>query len=667
MASRLIACGLALTAFILDRRGARARSRLRRGGRVRIRRVVAVPVPPRGDLYAGGGRRADRCAAAPQPDRLDPRRRCAALAAVLAAEPYAWVALEAHPDSLPGGAWAALVASLWPVFFAWPLAITFVFPDGRLPSRRWRPYALFAAVGSMALLVLVLVMSEKLESPFEAVANPFPARWPDVLGFLRGPAWLAVFASLFVGAAAVRTRYRRSTGIERLQMLWLAYAALLVPLGVVCFLVWGLVLGEPGDAVLAVVLATQAAVALAVGVAVTRYRLYEIDRLINRTLVYAAVPASLGLLYAVISLLAGVAVGRGSTWVAALAAVLVACAFGPLRRRAQAAVDWRFDRPRCRRVAACERVRRRRPRGAARAGGGRRRARRRAAGSERPAALPSPGERGRCRRRFERRRRPSRRRTRRDEGRAPRPGDRRPPARALAARPPRPAPQRSCRREPRDRDRAPASRGARSARGGRGVAIARRPGRVRGAPAARARPARRGTATAGNARHRPAAAAALAPARGSEPRAGTRLGGRRGRESDRGPEDDRRGRPAAAARRGPRRCSRRPGAWRTRSRRAGGDPRAARSAGRGGCLLRRVRGGHERRRARGGVARVDRGHRRRRNPADGGRRRRRRWGGLPRRHRVDRARRPRRGPRRDAPDRQPAGGGHAVEAVPCGS
>ena len=76
------------------------------------------------------------------------------LAAVLAAQPYAWARMDAHPGSLPGGSWAALVSSLWPVFFAWPLAVAFVFPDGRLPSRRWRPYALFAA-GSMALLVLL--------------------------------------------------------------------------------------------------------------------------------------------------------------------------------------------------------------------------------------------------------------------------------------------------------------------------------------------------------------------------------------------------------------------------------------------------------------------------------------------------------------------------------
>jgi signal transduction histidine kinase len=85
-------------------------------------------------------------------------------------------------------------------------------------------------------------------------------------------------------------------------------------------------------------------VAVAVGVAVTRYRLYEIDRLINRTLVYTLVTASLGLLYTVVALLAGVVLGRGSTWGTALAVLVLAAAFGPLRRRAQAAVDWRFDR-----------------------------------------------------------------------------------------------------------------------------------------------------------------------------------------------------------------------------------------------------------------------------------------------------------------------------------
>jgi len=267
------------------------------------------------------------------------------LAPVLAASPYAWVALRANPGSLPGGSWAALLSSLWPAFFAWPLAVAFVFPDGRLPSPRWRPYAFFAA-GSFALLLLVLVTAKRLEHPFSDVPNPFPVRLPDALALLRSFAWLAMFASLFVGTAAVRGRYKRSAGIKRLQMLWLAYAALLIPLGVICFLLWGLLFGEPGDAVIAFLLGMQAAVALAVGVAVSRYRLYEIDRLINRTLVYALVTASLGLIYGVVSVVAGVAVGRGSVWATALGAVVVALAFRPLRTRAQAVVDWRFARPR---------------------------------------------------------------------------------------------------------------------------------------------------------------------------------------------------------------------------------------------------------------------------------------------------------------------------------
>ncbi len=122
----------------------------------------------------------------------------------------------------------------------------------------------------------------------------------------------------------------------------------MIPLGVVWFLVWSLAVTEAGagEAVVAVLLGMEAAVAIAVGVAVTRYRLYEIDRLINRTVVYGVVTALLGLVYALVSILGGVAVGRGSTWVTALAVIVVAAAFGPLRSRAQAVVDWRFDRAR---------------------------------------------------------------------------------------------------------------------------------------------------------------------------------------------------------------------------------------------------------------------------------------------------------------------------------
>ena len=236
--------GLSARGHRPDRRGAGARSDRCRAARSRVRALLVVPLPPRCRLGAG---RFGALIAARRPHNpigwilvLG----ALSLAAVLAATPYAWVALDAHPGSLPGGSWAALVSSLWPAFFAWPLAVAFVFPDGRLPSPRWRPYALFAA-GSMASWCCCCVMADQLEEPFSDVPNPFPLRLPDALGFLRALAWLAVFASLFVGAAAARIRYRRSEGIERLQLLWLAYTAILIPLGMVCFLLWGLCSARP--------------------------------------------------------------------------------------------------------------------------------------------------------------------------------------------------------------------------------------------------------------------------------------------------------------------------------------------------------------------------------------------------------------------------------------
>jgi hypothetical protein len=94
--------------------------------------------------------------------------------------------LYAHPGSLPGGSWAALVSSLWPVFFAWPLAVALVFPDGRLPSPRWRPYALFA-VCSVTSLVVLLAMADQLEEPSSEVPNPFPLRLPSLASADRRP------------------------------------------------------------------------------------------------------------------------------------------------------------------------------------------------------------------------------------------------------------------------------------------------------------------------------------------------------------------------------------------------------------------------------------------------------------------------------------------------
>ena len=191
MASRFIACGFAVTAFVLTVVGLVLDRDRRRRARFRVWLVWLYPF-----LFAA-------ISAPAAVGALIVARRprnpigwilvvgALSLAAVLAATPYAWVALDAHPGSLPGGSWAALVSSLWPVFFAWPLAVAFVFPDGRLPSRRWRPYAIFAA-GSMTLLRAVAGAGGAAREPFSDVANPVPLRLPEVSRLSEAAAWLAI-------------------------------------------------------------------------------------------------------------------------------------------------------------------------------------------------------------------------------------------------------------------------------------------------------------------------------------------------------------------------------------------------------------------------------------------------------------------------------------------
>ena len=110
--------------------------------------------------------------------------------------------------------------------------------------------------------------------------------FPHWLEWIWVPLWLGILGSLFAGAIAIRLRLRRSTGIERLQTLWLAWAASLIPLGLVFCAVTHIAFGGPGAVLFAFLLAMEAAVATAIGIAVVRYRLYAIERLINRTLVY---------------------------------------------------------------------------------------------------------------------------------------------------------------------------------------------------------------------------------------------------------------------------------------------------------------------------------------------------------------------------------------------
>lgn len=241
--------------------------------------------------------------------------------------------------------------ALWPLLYAWPIAVTYVFPNGRFLTPRWRWVGLFGALCFIGFMAQALFDPLPFEGEDASVANPIAGNaigeW--FLDFpIWVPLWFGVLGTLVAGAVSMVLRLRRSSGIERLQTMWLAWSAALVPIGLFLCGLTGFVVGSSVlDAVLfGVLLLMQVAIAVSIGIAVLRYRLYAIERIVNRTAVYATLTALLLLAYAAITVGLGVLVGRDSPWIVALATLVVALAFRPLRARIQDLVDRRFRRAR---------------------------------------------------------------------------------------------------------------------------------------------------------------------------------------------------------------------------------------------------------------------------------------------------------------------------------
>jgi len=259
---------------------------------------------------------------------------------------YAELGVLVHPGSLPAaGAALVLQTSGWVLVYASLTALALVFPDGRLPSRRWRPAAVGVALATLAAGTTVTLFPGTGNPPFDHVQNPAGVH------LLAGPllpllvlSLAALLAGLAVGAAAIAVRFRRATGVERLQLKWLAYAGGFVPAVLVLCWLSELILGGPGVAFILGFAFINIAIPAAVGIAIFRHGLYDVDRLINRTLVYATLTVLLTAAFAALTLMLGVLLGRGSVWATAGATLAVALAFRPLRSRVQRAVDWRFDR-----------------------------------------------------------------------------------------------------------------------------------------------------------------------------------------------------------------------------------------------------------------------------------------------------------------------------------
>jgi hypothetical protein len=287
------------------------------------------------------------------------------------ANPIGWICLAAGlfwmsivvEDSIPGSdAYPVIIDALIQWTWVPPVGLLgiymiLLFPDGRLPSRRWRPLAwLSGAVMVLASLAVTLTPGPLPDHP--GVRNPLGLEgYPIVTQALTGATVLLPICIL-ASAASLVWRYRHSGGEVRQQIKWVAFAASFVGVAYAVTLVSGLFLtpetfnGQGAPLWLALlqdaVLISYAGVPIAVGFAILRYRLYDIDVLINRTLVYGSLTTMLVAVYVIgvvgLQAILRILSGQESTLAVVVSTLAIAALFNPLRRRVQAFVDRRFYR-----------------------------------------------------------------------------------------------------------------------------------------------------------------------------------------------------------------------------------------------------------------------------------------------------------------------------------
>jgi hypothetical protein len=263
---------------------------------------------------------------------------------------YALHALVAAPGSWPGGQALAWLSNwLWPIPLAMIAFVFLLFPTGRLRTRRWRPAAWFVSSAFVLVTLTLMVFTASVWShPFQ-YSNQGPIQTSQTPPALT-VALILMSAGLLAALAALVVRFARSAGDERLQLKWFAAAAVLVLATFIPSMIANSVI--PG-------VLNQLAFAclfVAIAIAVLKYRLYEIDRVISRTLAYAVVTGVLAGVYAGLVLVTTRVLSFHTPLAVAAATLAVAALFTPVRSRVQRAVDRRFNRARYdadKAIAAC--------------------------------------------------------------------------------------------------------------------------------------------------------------------------------------------------------------------------------------------------------------------------------------------------------------------------
>jgi hypothetical protein len=264
------------------------------------------------------------------------------------------------PGSLPGArlaGWFSTVAIELAVFLL--LFLLLLFPDGRLPSRRWRP-VLWAILAAMAGSVAGQMQAGRLIDGLTDVLDRTGSSYPSPLGIFPRHGWFSGLIAVVYGlaliamvasVASVFARRRGASTERRKQLAWLGYVGLLTVSWLAATGVCDAVTHGSGNWIadalyILLVLTPVAGIPLACAVAVLKYRLYDIDRLISRTVAYAIVTGVLVGLYAGLVLLATRVLPLHAPVAVAGSTLVAAALFSPLRSRVQKVVDRRFNRSR---------------------------------------------------------------------------------------------------------------------------------------------------------------------------------------------------------------------------------------------------------------------------------------------------------------------------------